>query len=125
VDVRHDTDIRSGLDLQALCDSATVTGGVRKADLRLGDCVLVHTRNSVYSITVLGGGEFAVSGGWFDRDGSSPAKLAINGCTLGGRAILTDLVAAPGLFLEFGNRVTTTRIGTVRVVSAEETAPAN
>ena len=93
---------------------------VRKRDLRCGDWVLVTTKNSVYSICVLGGDLYSVSGGWFDREGVSPQKTTINGCTWGGRAINLDLVAAPGLFLEFGNQVMTTRIQHVRVIRREE-----
>jgi hypothetical protein len=40
----------------------------------------------------------------------------IRGCTWGGSAIATDLLAASGLFLEFGNGVVTTAIGAFRVV---------
>jgi len=96
---------------------------VRKRDLRCGDWVLVTTKNSVYSICVLGGDLYSVSGGWFDREGVSPQKTTINGCTWGGRAINLDLVAAPGLFLEFGNQVMTTRIQHVRVIRREDQQP--
>ena len=64
----------------------------------------------------LGNDLYSVSGGWFDRHGLSPATTAISGCRWGGRDIETDIVAAPGLFLQFGNRVTTTRIQQVSVV---------
>jgi len=80
--------------------------------------VLVNTLNSQYSIHVLGGGLYSVSGGWFDRKGLAPATLTINGCTWGGRAIKADVVAAAGLCLEFGNDVITTRIRHVRVIRA-------
>ncbi len=89
---------------------------VRKSDLRCGDGVIVRTRNSWYSIIYLGDGRYRVSGGWFDRMGVSPATTTVNGCTWGGFAIRTDLVASPGLFLEFGNNVLTTRIQQVRVI---------
>lgn len=93
---------------------------VRKRDLRSGDWILITTKNSLYSICVLGGGLYSVSGGWFDRKGVSHQKTTINGCTWGGSAINLDLVAAPGLFLEFGNQVLTTRIQHVRVIRREE-----
>ena len=96
---------------------------VRKRDLSCGDWVLVTTKNSVYSICVLGGALYSVSGGWFDREGVSPQKTTINGCTWGGSAINLDLVAAPGLFLEFGNQVMTTRIQHVRVIRREDQQP--
>ncbi len=96
---------------------------VRKRDLLCGDWVLVTTKNSVYSICVLGGDLYSISGGWFDREGVSPQKTTINGCTWGGSAINLDLVAALGLFLEFGNQVLTTRIQHVRVIRSEEQQP--
>ena len=89
---------------------------VRKADLECGDWVLVTTQNSVYSIRVLGNELYSVYGGWFDRHDLSPATTTINGCSWGGGAIETDVVAARGLRLEFGNRTTTTRIQQVSVV---------
>jgi hypothetical protein len=87
----------------------------RKQDLEPGDCVIVSTKNSVYRLQALGGNLFHASGGWFDRT-SSPCTVSVNGCTFGGLAIGTDIVAAIGLFLEFGNNVSTTRIQDVRVV---------
>jgi len=87
----------------------------RKQDLEPGDCVLVYTKNSVYRLQALGGSLFHASGGWFDKTASS-GKVTVIGCTFGGSAICTDIVAAAGLFLEFGNKVSTTRIRDVRVI---------
>ena len=87
----------------------------RKRDLKPGDCVIVSTKNSVYRLLALGGDLFHVSGGWFDQN-SAPRTVTVNGCTFGGLAIGTDIVAAIGLFLEFGNNVSTTRIRDVRVL---------
>ena len=87
-----------------------------KADLLPGDWVAVKTRNSWYSLFDLGGGLFLVSGGWFDHEGIAPAIVTVAGCTWGGRAIRTDVVACPGLFLEFGNGVATTRIREVHLI---------
>ena len=89
---------------------------VCKADLELGDQVLVTTRNSIYSIHKLQEDLYSVSGGWFDKNGLSPSKLAINGCTWGGRAIKPDIVAACGLHLEFSNQVVTSRIMEFQVI---------
>ena len=89
---------------------------VCKGDLQFGDRVIVTTRNSVYTLCTLGGDSFAVSGGWFDRNGDAPTTVTVAGCTYGGSMIRQDVVAARGLFLEFGNRVSTTRIRGVRVV---------
>jgi len=93
---------------------------VRKADLALGDQILVTTRNSTYSIHVLQEGLYSVSGGWFDQNGLSPSKIGINGCTFGGRAIKWDIVAACGLHLEFGNQVVTSRILEFQVIRCRE-----
>jgi len=106
--------------LDSRVDQARNLEGIRKRDLRSGDWVLVTTRNSLYAIYVMDQDEYAVSGGWFDRKGMSPQKMTINGCTWGGRAIKHDIVAAPGLFLEFGNQVITTRIQRVRIIRREE-----
>lgn len=89
---------------------------VRKADLALGDCLIVDTRNSSYRIISLGNGLFRVSGGWFERAGMTAATTGINGCTFGGSAIHAGLAAGRGLFLEFDNNVRTTRIRRFRVI---------
>lgn len=106
--------------LDALVLDSQRFDSVRKNDLQRGDWVLVTTKNSVYSICVLGDGLYSVAGGWFDRKGLAPATTGINGCTWGGRAIHTGLIAAPGLFLEFGNQVITTRIQQVRVIRNDD-----
>jgi hypothetical protein len=93
---------------------------VCKADLELGDQVLITTRNSTYSIHVLQEDLYSVSGGWFDRRGLSPSKVAINGCTWGGRSIKWDIVAACGLHLEFGNQVVTSRIIEFQVIRCRD-----
>jgi hypothetical protein len=110
--------------LEAVTDRAGQDDVVRRSDLGFGDRVIVRTRNSVYSLWVLSDGAFAVSGGWFDRQGCSPAEVRINGCTYGGRAICQDVVAGRGLFLEFGNNVATTRIQDVRVLRFHRSEPA-
>jgi hypothetical protein len=89
---------------------------VRRSDLEMGDCLVVETRNSRYHIVSLGDGRYRVSGGFFDRAAGGPVVTTIAGCTWGGSAIHTDLVAAAGLFLEFGNRVMTTRIRSFQVI---------
>jgi hypothetical protein len=107
-------------ELHVLVEMFAGCEGLRKSDLRPGDWIVVKTRNSVYSIYVLGNGQYVVSGGWFDRQGLAPATTTINGCTWGGRVIQTGLVAARGLFLEFGNDIMTTRIQDVRLIRGDE-----
>lgn len=92
---------------------------IRKGDLCRGDQVLVSTENSLYTIQVQDEGTYSISGGWFDRNGLSPATTSITGCTWGGTAIKRDLVAARGLRLEFGNRVVTSPIRQVRVIRGD------
>ena len=41
-------------------------------------------------------------------------RRRVIGCTWGGSAVLTRMIAAPGMYLEFDNRVRTTRIKEVR-----------
>jgi hypothetical protein len=103
------------LSLGRLTCWAAETESLRERDLAVGDFVLVRTRNSLYVLAVLGAGAYQVSGGWFDRHGS-PAVVRVNGCTWGGHAILTGVVAAPGMFIEFDNGVGTTRIQEVRLL---------
>ena len=110
--------------LGAVVDHARRSDAVRKDDLHFGDRVIVRTRNSVYSLWSLGGDTFAVSGGWFDRHGDTLTTVTVNGCTYGGSLIRSDVVAATGLFLEFANSVSTTRIREVRVVRWQERAAA-
>jgi hypothetical protein len=106
--------------LDARIEHADELKAVSKRELRSGDWVLVTTKNSVYSICVLGDDQYIVSGGWFDRHGVSPKEISISGCTWGGSAIKEDIVAARGLFLEFSNHVITTRIQNVRVIPREQ-----
>ena len=88
--------------------------------VRAGDWVIVRTRNSTYSLLANGDGTFDATGGWFSREEQSGARLRVAGCTWGGTAILTRMIAAPGMFLEFANNVRTTRICEVRVLRPHE-----
>ena len=109
--------------LEAIVKHAEGLSAVRKADLEFGDMVLVTTANSTYSIYVLEGGFYSISGGWCDRHGLSPLKTTITGCTWGGSAIKSDILAARGLHLEFGNRVVTSGIRNFRVVRCDRKRP--
>ncbi len=95
---------------------ATRSGpSIHRRDLGLGDRLIVKTRNSTYSLLAAGDDGFVVRGGWFDRQPDGPVTVTVNGCTFGGSAIAREILAAPGMFLEFGNTVLTTRILEVRV----------
>ena len=115
---RHDSGIPART-LSAIVDHSQQIEPVRKKDLSNGDWIVVKTRNSTYSICAVGPELYTVSGGWFDRQSSAPFTVAVNGCTWGGSAIKSDILAAPGLFLEFANRVRTTRIQQVDVYRGE------
>jgi len=104
--------------LERLASAAAVVDGVRAGDLEPGDCLVIRTRNSVYVLRVNADGTFDAEGGWFSREEASGLGLKVAGCTWGGSAILTRMIAAPGMFLEFGNRVRTTRIREVRHLRA-------
>ena len=112
-------------DFEVLVADADRRDAIRKGELRQGDWLRVTTRNSTYTICALGGDRYWVAGGWFDRDGRGPTTTTINGCTWGGRAIHTGLLAAPGLCLEFGNQVMTTRIEQVRVLRGSRSSRLN
>jgi hypothetical protein len=105
-----------GRSLATLAAEAARPGAVMRADLHLGDWLIVQTRNSTYTLCLLEDGRYSVAGGWFDRNGPTPCVIGIAGCTFGGRAIHREILAAPGLFLEFENQVTTTRIREARVI---------
>jgi len=99
-----------GYELQRLVNECGQLVQVHKNELQPGDQILLKTMNSIYSIKVLQDGYYNVSGGWFDKNESSPVKTTISGCTWGGCIIKTDIVAACGLCVEFGNKIITSRI---------------
>lgn len=108
-----------GYTLSALASHLEGLDGVCRGEVNHGDLLEVTTRNSTYAIRPLGGDRFLVSGGWFKKSGLAAMATTIVGCTWGGHAIVTDILAAPGLFLEFGNTVRTTRIQKVRLVRSQ------
>jgi hypothetical protein len=105
--------------LNAILQHAEGNPAVRKDDLRRGDEVVVATENSVYSIVVGDDSTYTVRGGWFDREGQTPVRIPINGCTWGGSIIQTGVLAARGLRLEFANRVVTSPIRGFLVIRPE------
>jgi len=102
--------------LESLASCAACVDGVRACDVQPGDWVIVRTRNSTYSLLANDDGTFDASGGWFAREDQSGSRLRIAGCTWGGSALMTRMIAAPGMFLEFANNVRTTRIREVRIL---------
>lgn len=107
--------VRFEKNLTSIIDRAVHIDQIRKEELRFGDLVLIDTVNSTYSVYVLQDDFYLVSGGWFDRNGLSPAKLSINGCTWGGNIIKVNILAACGLHIEFSNGLVTSQIQRVMV----------
>jgi hypothetical protein len=101
--------------LDSLSESARTIDGIWADDVEAGDWLVVRTENSVYTLTALGGGVFRVSGGWFAANPSETDEVRVVGCTWGGHAILTRLIAAPGMCIEFDNTLQTTSVRDVRL----------
>ena len=101
--------------LDSLSEYARTIEGIWAEDVEVGDRLVVHTQNSMYVLTALPSGVFRVSGGWFSAQGLEDLEVRIAGCTWGGRAILTRLIAAPGMCIEFDNTVQTTSVREVRL----------
>ena len=108
--------------LDSLCENARTIDGIWADDVEPGDRLVVQTENSTYLLTALPNRLFRVSGGWFSAQGLDDLEVRIVGCTWGGRAILTRLVAAPGMCIEFDNTVQTTSVRDVRLLRTEATA---
>lgn len=107
------------LTLKQLTDNCEELLQIHKNKLQVGDRLFLKTLNSTYIIKVIGNSEYVVSGGWFDRQNLSPHKINIRGCTWGGTAIKTDIIAAPGLCIEFSNNLITSKIDKVFYFSYE------
>ncbi len=102
--------MQTGFELSNLTETIGEFPQLYKHKLEYGDRIYLKTVNSVYIIKVITDGEYIVSGGWFDSQKLSPHKIRILGCTWGGTVIKTDIIAAPGLCIEFGNNLITSKI---------------
>lgn len=89
---------------------------IKKSEVLPGDWIFVKTNNSTYRIKADIDNNYIVSGGWFEKENLSNYKTTIMGCTWGGSAIKTDVVAVLGLSIEFGNRLKTSRIKKIIVL---------
>jgi hypothetical protein len=83
---------------------------IHRKDLLSGDRLTIATENSVYSLLVLENLQYIVHGGWFDRESAASDPISVAGCTWGGSVIMTNIVAAVGLRVEFGNGVVTSPV---------------
>ena len=102
--------------IDRLAEAAAEQPGVRAADIQQGDWIVVRTKNSTYSMAAMPDGTLRVSGGWFAAEHAEHAPVRVVGCTWGGSAILSGMIAAPGMCIEFDNGVRTTRAREVRVL---------
>jgi hypothetical protein len=107
--------IRYKQNLEKLVNRIIYQEQVCKRDLQFGDLAIISTKNSEYYIYVLESGSYWIMGGWFDRQGLSPMKIGIRGCTWGGNFIKIDIIAACGLHLELSNGLRTSTIQKVVV----------
>jgi hypothetical protein len=107
--------------LDRLTQHARIVEGVWVKELEPGDWVIVRTENSTYSMLAVGDGSYYVAGGWFASAAGASTRIRVTGCTWGGTAICTNLVAARGMFIEFGNGVRTSRIRDARLVRSADT----
>jgi hypothetical protein len=106
----------TGESLNKIIQSSSHLKEVKKKEMEKGDVVYIKTLNSLYTLYVHGEGEYEVSGGWFAMHGVERIRTGINGCTWGGSAIKTDIIAACGLMLEFGNHLKTSCIQKIIVL---------
>ncbi len=104
-----------GISLNAILQHLPRFRRIQRTDLCFADRVVVYTQNSRYDLIVVGDGEYMVTGGWFDRESLSPHRVRINGCTWGGSMIWKETVAAPGMCIEFDNRVITSPVRRVLI----------
>lgn len=110
---------RMGLSLEGIQRRLPMLRQVSKEELKPGDILFAKTRNSLYQIHDAGRGEVLVSGGWFERKSTAPSRTKVCGCTWGGSVIKVDILAACGMCIEFGNRVTTSEVQTIIVLRGE------
>lgn len=109
-----------GFNLEKIVSRSDRIDKVAKDGLMPGDYVMVKTTNSIYTIRKQDNNLYEVQGGWFDQQGLSPATLTIKGCTWGGSIIHIGLVAACGLYIEFGNNVITSPISKIVVIKSRQ-----
>ena len=103
------------LSLERFTAAATAAEGMSLRSLSRIDQLEVRTRNSVYELTILGGGEVMVRGGSFFPEWNA-ARLS--GSTLGGSVLKMDWIGT-GFSMEFlhqGKRIVTTRVREIRKV---------
>jgi hypothetical protein len=111
--------LKYGANLTQIVHISEKIKHVSKDNLNLWDWLLVNTGNSSYTIKKVGSDLYEISGGWFDKNGLSPSKVTIRGCTWGGSIIHVNMLAACGLSMEFSNNVITSPVKQVILIRAE------
>ena len=107
--------------LGRFASSVEASEGVALSLLAAIDQLEVRTRNSVYEITVLGGGQVMVRGGSFFPDWSA---AHLSGSTLGGSFLKMNWIGC-GFSMEFlhqSQRIVTTRVREIRKIEPSLTA---
>lgn len=107
-----------GFNLKRVVEYSEEIEHISKDHFYQRDCLLVRTQNSIYTIRKTEEQSYQVSGGWFDKQGISPTKIIIRGCTWGGSILHINMLAACGLCLEFGNNVITSPVTQIVVIRA-------
>lgn len=102
--------------LTRLATAAQALDGIWKRDAKRGDWIVARTKNSTYTLAVQDEQTVVVSGGWFAGASADESRVQVSGCTWGGSAILTGMLAAPGMCIEFSNGVRTTRVRDIQVI---------
>jgi hypothetical protein len=109
-----------GYNLEKIVHRMDDVKQVPKSSLQTGDTLYIRTLNSTYTIRKTEQELYEVSGGWFDRQGISPAIMTIRGCTWGGSVINIGIVAACGLYIEFGNNLITSPIRQIIIIKSNQ-----
>lgn len=104
--------------LNALAATAPPSSHLSRQTIHPGDLVILLTVRSEYRLRALEGGLFEASGGWFDRHTRGPSIVGVTGASWGGSAIMPGVLAACGLRVEFSNRLITSPVRTIVVLSA-------
>lgn len=110
-------EVLNKVDLKELIPELDNLAAISLSDVPVGWTVMVTTENSNYEITVLDPkmAKVSVKGGYFDKRDKSNITTVI-GSTFGGSSVVQSMIVE-GLFMEFGNRVTTSKVKDFKLIS--------
>ena len=111
------------VDLEEIIPGLDQLATLSIGDVPTGWTVIVTTENSRYEITILDPGQAKVSvkGGYFDRKKKSQVVTTLTGSTFGGSSVVQNMIVE-GLFMEFGNLVTTSKVKDFKLISPSGSA---